>query len=71
MERKYREDQRTEVKLICHNLIDQINELYLTKFDELSNKGLGQGAILRLTQAMLVSKNLAVSHLKDYIEQLS
>ena len=65
MDRKYGVDQRNEIKKIKSELICKIENIYLDTFQELDKKGLGAGAIAKLTQSLLISRDKAISSLRN------
>ena len=65
MARKYGEEQREEINKIKSELIHKIESIYIDTFNQLNKKGLGDGAIAKLTQLLLVSRERAISSLKD------
>ncbi len=69
MQRIYGDEQRAAVKQIQEELIRQIDELYLKTFEQLNDFGLGDGVIVRLTQLLLLSKDAAITPLKEGIEK--
>ena len=65
MKRKYGDEQRKSIEIIKHELINELNDLYLSKFNQLNNSGLGDGAIASLTQLLLMSRSGAITPLED------
>ena len=63
MERKYGEAQRLVVSQIKEELIEKLDETYLIFFQRLNSSGLGDGAITKLTQLLLLSKEAAITPL--------
>jgi hercynine metabolism small protein len=49
-------------------LIAQLEELYRQAFDRISEEDLGEGAIARLTQLLLRSREAAITPLQEEIE---
>ena len=49
-------------------LIAQLEELYRQAFDRISEENLGEGAIARLTQLLLRSREAAITPLQEEIE---
>ena len=50
------------------NLIAELEELYLRAFDRIGDQKLGEGAIARLTQLLLRSREAAITPLQEEIE---
>ena len=50
------------------NLIAELEELYLRAFDRIGDQKLGEGAIARLTQLLLRSREAAITPLQTEIE---
>lgn len=63
--RKYGADQRSAIKAIKATLIEQLEVIYLQTFEKLNEQGLGTGAITNLTQVLLMSRDGAISPLKE------
>ena len=63
-----REDQRRAVRALREGLIQQLEELYRQAFDSISTQDLGEGAIARLTQLLLRSREAAITPLQQEIE---
>jgi hercynine metabolism small protein len=63
-----REEQREAVRLVREGLIEELESLYLQAFDRLSDMDLGEGAIARLTQLLLRSREAAITPLQEEIE---
>ena len=63
MQRKYGDDQRDAIKEIKIELSQKIDNIFLETFKVLSSKGLGDGAIARLTQELLIAKQSAIKAL--------
>ena len=68
MKRKYGEEQRNAIKKITQELITQLELLYLKKFEELNQAGLGSGAITTTTQNFLLSREAALTPLQKQIQ---
>ena len=66
--RKYGEDQRLAIKKIREELIKQLDLIYLERFEQLNCSGLGNGAITKLTQLLLISRDGAMNPLRKEIE---
>jgi hercynine metabolism small protein len=63
-----RDDQRRAVRLVREGLIEQLEALYREAFDRISTQDLGEGAIARLTQLLLRSREAAITPLLEEIE---
>ncbi|MCT0198929.1 hypothetical protein KQ313_04450 [Synechococcus sp. CS-1325] len=63
-----RDDQRRAMRELREGLINQLEELYLQAFDDISRQDLGEGAIARLTQLLLRSREAAITPLHEEIE---
>jgi hercynine metabolism small protein len=63
-----REDQRQAMRSVREGLIEELEELYRQAFDRLSEHDLGEGAIARLTQLLLRSREAAITSLQQEIE---
>ncbi len=68
MARLYGDQQRAEVKRIREELIQQLEKIYRHTFDNLSDAGLGEGVLIKLTQLLLLSRDGAISPLQEEIE---
>lgn len=63
-----REEQRHLSRQIREELIAELEEVYRLAFDRICEQDLGEGAIARLTQLFLRSREAAITPLKDEIE---
>ena len=63
-----REEQRRAVRELRESLIAQLEELYGNAFEKLASQNLGEGAIARLTQLLLRSREAAITPLQEEIE---
>ena len=63
-----REDQRRASRELRDNLIAQLEQLYGKAFEQLTTQNLGEGAIARLTQLLLRSREAAITPLQEEIE---
>ena len=70
MVRIYREEQRAAIKEIREDLIEELESTYLKTFNKLNEIGLGEGMVIRLTQTILLSRDAAISPLRDDIEEI-
>ena len=64
-----REKKRVLMKLQRENLIQKLEEVYKNAFDELSSIDIEEGSIAKLSQAFLLSREAAISHLREEIEK--
>ncbi|MFM7548571.1 MAG: hercynine metabolism small protein [Cyanobacteriota bacterium] len=63
-----REEQRAAMRQTREGLINELDELYRNAFDRISEQNLGEGAIARLTQLLLRSREAAITPLQEEIE---
>jgi hercynine metabolism small protein len=63
-----REEQRQAMRRVREELIEQLEALYRDAFDRISEQELGEGAIARLTQLLLRSREAAITPLQEEIE---
>jgi hercynine metabolism small protein len=63
-----REDQRKAMRTTREQLIAELEELYRQAFDRIGGEDLGEGAIARLTQLLLRSRDGAITPLQEEIE---
>ena len=63
-----REEQRRAVRELRETLISQLEALYRQAFDSIVSQDLGEGAIARLTQLLLRSREAAITPLQEEIE---
>ncbi len=63
-----REEQRAAMRQMRESLIHELEELYRNAFDRISEQNLGEGAIARLTQLLLRSREAAITPLQEEIE---
>ncbi|MCP9828452.1 MULTISPECIES: hercynine metabolism small protein [unclassified Synechococcus] len=63
-----REDQRKAMRTTREQLIAELEELYRQAFDRIGSEDLGEGAIARLTQLLLRSRDGAITPLQEEIE---
>ncbi len=63
-----REQQRAAMRQVRVGLIAELEELYRNAFDRISDQDLGEGAIARLTQLLLRSREAAITPLQEEIE---
>ena len=63
-----RDDQRQAMRQVREGLMEELETLYLHTFERLSDLDLGEGAIARLTQLLLRSREAALTPLREEIE---
>ncbi|MCX5959319.1 MAG: hypothetical protein NT053_05610 [Cyanobacteria bacterium] len=63
-----REEQREAMRATREGLIEDLEDLYRRAFDRISEQDLGEGAIARLTQLLLRSREAAITPLQQEIE---
>lgn len=63
-----REEQRQAMRALREELIGELEELYRRAFDRIGEQDLGEGAIARLTQLLLRSREAAITPLQQEIE---
>jgi len=63
-----REEQRQAMRALREELISELEELYRRAFDSIGDQNLGEGAIARLTQLLLRSREAAITPLQQEIE---
>jgi hercynine metabolism small protein len=63
-----REEQRQAMRALREELIGQLEDLYREAFDRIGEQDLGEGAIARLTQLLLRSREAAITPLQQEIE---
>ena len=63
-----REEQRAAMRQVREGLIAELEELYRGAFDRIGSQDLGEGAIARLTQLLLRSREAAITPLQQEIE---
>jgi len=63
-----RDEQRRAVRELRESLISQLEALYRQAFDSIGSQDLGEGAIARLTQLLLRSREAAITPLQEEIE---
>ncbi len=63
-----REKQRQIVKTYREKIIQEIEELYASSFDQLSHLDIGDSYLAKLTQLVLTSKEAALKTLRRTIE---
>ena len=63
-----REDQRRASRELREGLIERLEELYGEAFEQLTTQNLEEGAIARLTQLLLRSREAAITPLQEEIE---
>ncbi|MFQ6538565.1 MULTISPECIES: hercynine metabolism small protein [Aphanothece] len=63
-----REEQRAAMRRMREGLIAELEDLYRQAFDRIGDQQLGEGAVARLTQLLLRSREAAITPLQEEIE---
>jgi len=63
-----RQEQREAMRGVREGLIAELEEIYRRAFDQIGEQDLGEGAIARLTQLLLRSREAAITPLQEEIE---
>jgi hercynine metabolism small protein len=63
-----REEQRALVRRVRESLIEELEATYRRAFDASGTADMGEGAVARLTQLLLRSRDGAISALEEEIE---
>lgn len=63
-----REEQQQTMRQLREGLIGELETLYRQAFERLGDQELGEGAIARLTQLLLRSREAAITPLQEEIE---
>jgi hercynine metabolism small protein len=63
-----REEQRAAMRRVREGLIEELEAVYRQAFDRIGEEALGEGAIARLTQLLLRSREAAITPLQEEIE---
>ena len=63
-----REEQRAAVRRMRESLIDELEGVYRRAFDAIGSDDMGEGAVARLTQLLLRSREGAIAPLEEEIE---
>ncbi len=63
-----REEQRQAMRSLREELIGELEELYRRAFNRIGQQDLGEGAIARLTQLRVRSREAAITPLQQEIE---
>ncbi|MBE9152802.1 MULTISPECIES: hercynine metabolism small protein [unclassified Cyanobium] len=63
-----REEQRAAMRQVREELVGELEELYRRAFDRIGDASLGEGAVARLTQLLLCSREAAITPLQQEIE---
>ena len=63
-----REQKRSAMLQVRQELITELETLYSRAFDRIGEQDLGEGAVARLTQLLLISREAAITHLRQEIE---
>jgi hercynine metabolism small protein len=63
-----REQKRSAMLQVRQELIAELEALYSRAFDRIGEQDLGEGAVARLTQLLLISREAAITPLQQEIE---
>ncbi|MFN5193610.1 MAG: hercynine metabolism small protein [Cyanobacteriota bacterium] len=63
-----REEQRQAMRAMREGLIAELEALYQRAFERIGTDALGEGAVARLTQLLLRSREAAITPLQEEIE---
>jgi hercynine metabolism small protein len=63
-----REQKRAAMRQLRLELIAELETLYGRAFDRIGEQDLGEGAVARLTQLLLISREAAITPLRQEIE---
>ena len=63
-----REEQRAAVRRMRESLIEELEGVYRRAFDAIGSDDMGEGAVARLTQLLLRSREGAIAPLQEVIE---
>ena len=63
-----REEQRALVRRVRESLIEELETTYRRAFDAIGTEDRGEGAVARLTQLLLRTRDGAISALEEEIE---
>ena len=63
------EERRQTIKGQREQLISELEALYMNAFERLGQLDLGEGAVARLTQLLLRSREAAITPLQEEIEK--
>jgi hercynine metabolism small protein len=63
-----REQKRSAMLQVRQELITELETLYSRAFDRIGEQDLGEGAVARLTQLLLISREAAITPLRQEIE---
>ena len=63
-----REEQRAQVRRMREALIEELEGVYRRAFNAIGTEDMGEGAVARLTQLLLRSREGAISPLQEEIE---
>ncbi|WP_320673806.1 hercynine metabolism small protein [Prochlorococcus sp. MIT 1341] len=61
-------EQREKIRVIRENMITQIEDLYKSTFENLTEQGIEDKYLAKITQLLLNSKEAAVTFLKQEVE---
>ena len=63
------EERRQTIKSQREQLISELGTIYMNAFERLGQLDLGEGAVARLTQLLLRSREAAITPLQEEIEK--
>ena len=63
------EERRQTIKAQREQLISELETIYMNAFERLGQLDLGEGAVARLTQLLLRSREAAITPLQEEIEK--
>ncbi|MFL2496592.1 MAG: hercynine metabolism small protein [Parasynechococcus sp.] len=63
------EQRRETIRAQRQQLIDELEALYMAAFERIGQLEMGEGAVARLTQLMLRSREAAITPLQEEIEK--
>ncbi|MEB3158448.1 MAG: hercynine metabolism small protein [Synechococcus sp.] len=63
------EERRQRIKAQRELLINELDSLYMSAFERIGQLELGEGAVARLTQLLLRSREAAITPLQEEIEK--
>ena len=64
MERLYGDDKKTKISYFLASLSEEIEAVFVAKFEELSELNVGEGETTRLVQRLLNAKTTVLDQLK-------
>lgn len=64
MERLYGADKKDKIEEYLHSFSEEIEEVFVARFEELSQLNIGEGETTRLVQKLLNAKSAVLDQLK-------